>query len=606
MRKTLILVFMIFLFLTNIIYAQNKTALVIGNGSYKHFSPLSSPKNEASDMKNALTRLGFDVILLLDGTQDSILDAVSDFEYKLKNRGGIAFFHYGGHGVQVEGSNYIIPVDADIPDERRVKSRAVDIDEIISAMDASGSKTNIVILDACRDNPLPGASRSGTRGLAVTGHQPPDSIIVYSADAGTTAEDGLFTPTLLKYLENPGMEFTDILRKVRRDVRKKSGGRQRTGDYNQLESEIYLAGRTGSSSSSSNSYASASSKKPSLSVESAKYGSVKLMVKEAGTLYLDGVNMGKIAANRSATLNNIETGSHAIEIRYAGNTERKTVTVYENRTASLSFSYEKPRSVTPTSSNNTGKNMVFVEGGTFQMGSNSGASHEKPVHSVTVSSFYIGKYEVTQSEYSTVTGKDPSFLKGDSLPVEMVSFYDAVEYCNELSRREGLSTAYNINKSRQDSNNKAEYDRLKWTITVNWNADGYRLPTEAEWEYAARGGKMSRGYKYSGSNNSGDVAWNRDNSGGKKHPVGQKSANELGIYDMSGNICEMCWDWYGKTYYSSSSQRDPRGPASGENRVVRGGGTGYDIFSRSASRGYCSPSGFGDGIGFRLVRSAVQ
>ena len=605
MKKTLILVFMIFLFLANIIYAQNKTALVIGNGSYKHFSPLSSPKNEASAMKNALTRLGFDVILLLDGTQDSILDAVSDFEYKLKNRGGIAFFHYGGHGVQVEGSNYIIPVDADIPDERRVKSRAVDIDEIISAMDASGSKTNIVILDACRDNPLPGASRSGTRGLAVTGHQPPDSIIVYSADAGTTAEDGLFTPTLLKYLENPGMEFTDILRKVRKDVRKKSGGRQRTGDYNQLESEIYLAGRTGSRSSS-NSYASASSKKPSLSVESAKYGSVKLSVKEAGDLYLDGINMGKIAANRSATLNNIETGSHAIEIRYAGKTERKTVTVYENRTASLFFSYKKPPVVNASVSNKSAKiDMVFVEGGTFQMGSNSGDDDEKPVHTVTVSSFYMGKYEVTQSQYSSVTGKSSSAFKGDILPSKLVIWYKAVEFCNALSRKEGLSPAYSLNKSRKDSNNKNKFDKVRWSVTVNWNANGYRLPTEAEWEYAARGGKMSRGYKYSGSNNPGDVAWNIDNSGRKMHPVGQKSANELGIYDMSGNVSEWCWDWYGS--YSSSSQRDPRGPASGSGRVVRGGNFGsYASYCRSADRVDNYPFSGTSFRGFRVLRPAVQ
>ena len=600
MRKTPILTFLIILLLTNIAYAQNKTALVIGNGSYKHFSPLSSPKNEAVDMQNALKRLGFDVILLLDGTEDSIIDAVADFENRLRSRGGLALFHYGGHGVQVKGTNYIIPVEADIPDEKRVKSRAVEVDEIISAMDASGSKTNIVILDACRDNPLPGASRSGTRGLAVTGHQPPDSIIVYSADAGTTAKDGLFTPTLLKYLETPGMKFTDILKRVRGEVRKKSGGKQRTGDYNQLESDIYLAGRTGSSSSSSNSYASASSKKPSLSVESAKYGSVKLSVKEAGDLYLDGVNMGKIAANRSATLNNIETGSHAIEIKYAGNTERKTVTVYENRTASLSFSYKKAFALPSASSKSAGINMVFVEGGTFQMGSND-ISRAKPVHSVTVSSFYIGKNEITQGEYRSVTGKSPSIYKGDSRPVENVSWYDAVEFCNALSKREGLSTAYNINKGRQDSNNKSKYDEVKWTVTVNLNANGYRLPTEAEWEYAARGGKRSKGYKFAG----GDAGWNIDNSGRKTHEVRKRSANEIGLYDMSGNVSEWCWNWYRS--YSSSSQKDLMGPGSGTWRVLRGGCFDNDASDcHLASRHIGDPDQRGRAVGFRVLRPAVQ
>ena len=191
--------------------------------------------------------------------------ALYDFEQKLKQRGGLALFHYGRHGVQVNGTNYIIPVDADIPGERRVKSRAVEVYEIIGAMDASGSKTNIIILDACRDNPLPGGLKSGIRGLAVVGNQPPDSIIVYSADADTTAQDGLFTPTLLKYIETPGLEFYDILKKVRSDVRIASGGKQRTGDYNQLESDIYLAG-TGSSAA----------RTPGFQEEAAKYGSVKI------------------------------------------------------------------------------------------------------------------------------------------------------------------------------------------------------------------------------------------------------------------------------------------------------------------------------------------
>ena len=203
MKKYIVLLF-ILLITISAVFAQNKTALVIGNGAYVHFSRLSNPRNEAISMKNALQRIGFEVILVLDGSEDDILDALGRFEDKLKRRGGLAFFHYGGHGVQVDGRNYIIPVNADIPDERRVRSRAVEVDEIIGAMDASGSKTNIIILDACRDNPLPGGSRSGTRGLSVVERQPPDSIVVYSAAAGTTAQDGVFTPILLKYLETPG------------------------------------------------------------------------------------------------------------------------------------------------------------------------------------------------------------------------------------------------------------------------------------------------------------------------------------------------------------------------------------------------------------------
>ncbi len=610
MKKYILLLFVL-IFSISGVFGQNKTALVIGNGAYSHFSRLANPTNEAIQMKNTLEGLGFEVILLLNGSKEDILDSVYSFENKLKQRGGLALFHYGGHGVQVDGKNYIIPTDADIPDERRVKTRGFDIDEIISAMDASGSKTNIVILDACRDNPLPGGSRSGTRGLTVTGFQPPDSIIVYSAEAGTTAQDGLFTPTLIKYLKMPGLDFIDVLRNVRTEVREKSKGAQRTGEYNQLETKLYLAG-TGS----------APVRTPGFQEEAAKYGSVKVSVVEAGTVYIDGVRMGNISANRSATLSDITTGTHQLEIRYGSKTERKSITVYENRIASAGFTWVDSSTVAMgnrDSSSGSGPedDFVLVRGGTFQMGFNEKDS-AKPVHSVTVSSFYMSKYEVTQKEYEAVMGKNPSSTSygiGDNYPVDKVSWYDAIEYCNKLSKKEGLTPVYTIIKNRIDPNNSSSSDNLKWTVSSNINANGYRLPTEAEWEYAARGGN---GYTYAGSNTIGSVAWYWKNSGdntlsgdwdwdrvkennGKSHPVGGKQANELGLYDMTGNAYEWCWDWYGS--YSSSRQTDPVGKSSGWGRVFRGGSWG-DSASRchSAHRYYSTPGSRTIGVGFRLVR----
>jgi formylglycine-generating enzyme len=232
--------------------------------------------------------------------------------------------------------------------------------------------------------------------------------------------------------------------------------------------------------------------------------------------------------------------------------------------------------------------MVRVEGGTFQMGTaNGGDDDERPVHTVTVKSFYMGKYEVTQKEWQEVMRNNPSNFKGDNLPVENVSYYNAIEYCNKLSQREGLTPAY----SGSGDN-----------ITCDWNANGYRLPTEAEWEYAAKGGNGSPGnYTYSGSNTIGDVAWYVDNSGGRTQPVGTKAANSLGIHDMSGNVWEWCWDWYGG--YSSGSQNDPRGASSGTSRVVRGGGWGYSAGALcSALRSYDYPSCRYGYLGFRLAR----
>ena len=232
---------------------------------------------------------------------------------------------------------------------------------------------------------------------------------------------------------------------------------------------------------------------------------------------------------------------------------------------------------------------VLVEGGTFRRGSPSSEDgrddDDGPQHSVTVGSFYMKATEVTQKEWREVMGSNPSRFRGDNLPVENVSWFDAMKYCNALSKKEGRTPVYRINGN---------------SVTANWSADGYRLPTEAEWEYAARGGKKSRGYKYSGSNSVGSVGWYNDNSGSKTHPVGQKQANELGLYDMSGNVWEWCWDWYGD--YSSGSQRDPRGPSSGSYRVGRGGSWFYNGRSlRSAFRLFSSPGVSGRDRGFRLA-----
>jgi formylglycine-generating enzyme required for sulfatase activity len=230
---------------------------------------------------------------------------------------------------------------------------------------------------------------------------------------------------------------------------------------------------------------------------------------------------------------------------------------------------------------------VFVEGGTFQMGSTKGNDNEKPVHTVTVSSFNISKYQVTQKEWQEVMGNNPSKFKGENLPVESVSWYEAVDYCNKRSLKEGLTSAY------RGSDN---------SITCDWNANGYRLPTEAEWEFAAKGGtKDYLTTEYSGSNNVDAVAWYVVNSGKSAQPVGMKKANILGIHDMSGNVWEWCWDRYGN--YLSESQTDPRGPISGTSRVARGGSWYHTYkFARSAYRTSRSPSDRTYDYGFRLVR----
>ena len=220
--------------------------------------------------------------------------------------------------------------------------------------------------------------------------------------------------------------------------------------------------------------------------------------------------------------------------------------------------------------------MVRVEAGTFTMGATAEMidpmDDEKPTHRVALTNdYYIGKYEVTQALWKAVMGKNPSKSKGDNLPVDQVSWDDCQKFLSKLNRITGKT---------------------------------FRLPTEAEWEYAARGGNKSRGYRYSGSNNLSDVAWFMDNSGSKTHAVGTKKANELGIYDMSGNVWEWCQDWYGE--YNSSSQVNPTGANSGSLRVYRGG---CQSGSARCCRSSCRASGTPDyrgrygNLGLRLVLS---
>ncbi|MCI6563901.1 MAG: formylglycine-generating enzyme family protein [Bacteroidales bacterium] len=217
-------------------------------------------------------------------------------------------------------------------------------------------------------------------------------------------------------------------------------------------------------------------------------------------------------------------------------------------------------------------NMVWVNGGTFRMGgtseqgSDADSDDEYPVHSVTLSGYYIGKTEVTQALWKAVMGSNPSRFKGDNLPVEWISWNDCQEFIRKLNALTGQH---------------------------------FRLPTEAEWEFACRGGNNSRGYKYSGSNYIDNVAWYLDNSGDKTHPVATKLPNELGIYDMSGNVYEWCNDWKGD--YSSGAQTNPKGPYDGSDRVDRGGSWCINaVGCRSSIRSSDSPGYRYGYLGLRL------
>jgi formylglycine-generating enzyme len=218
--------------------------------------------------------------------------------------------------------------------------------------------------------------------------------------------------------------------------------------------------------------------------------------------------------------------------------------------------------------------MAFVQGGTFTMGSKVLTSAESPPHRVSLSSYWIGVTELTRAQFATLAGTEAGAVANGESPAWM-SWYEAVAFCNRLSAAEGLEAVYAINGNE---------------VKADWSASGYRLPTEAEWEFACRGGNKSRGYAYSGSDNADEVAWYLVNSDFSPHPVGQKRPNELGLYDMSGNVWEWCWDFFGP--YAPGALFDPHGPDSGDRRISRGSsfhsGT---IKARPAARSWDIPEG---------------
>ena len=326
---------------------------------------------------------------------------------------------------------------------------------------------------------------------------------------------------------------------------------------------------------------------------SAIQGNLSVNFKPFGSdVYVDGVKVGQ----SPRVFNGVLVGNHNVEIRKSGySTSRQTVMISEGQTASISGSLTSSASssnanvlsssgtslfgntITIPVKNGINIEMVKVEAGSFDMGATPEMrslqypyDDEKPDHRVTLTkNYYIGKYEVTQALWQVVMGNNPSRFKGDDLPVERVSWKRCQDFISKLNSLTGKR---------------------------------FRLPTEAEWEYAARGGNKSRGYRYSGSNTLDDVAWYGDNSGSKTHAVGTKQPNELGIYDMSGNVSEWCQDWRGS--YSSSPQTNPTDAVSGSYRVDRGGSWLYSAwFSRSSSRGGRTPGGRDGDLGLRLVLS---
>ncbi len=481
-----------------------RVALLIGNFSYQT-APLSNPPNDVREMEAALKATGFKVQKVLNASQSQMKRAVRDFG-EAASGAELAFLYYSGHGTQILGQNYLIPVGAEaaINKESDYEIEAVSINHIMGQIAAAQPKAAVVVLDSCRNNPFARSIKSAQKGMARI-VSPQGILVAYATSPDNTADDnGYYAKALASHITTPGLELVQVFRNTAKQVQKSSNGKQIPfiGDLS-INDSVYLA--------------------------SIRPEPVPPPPPQPRPV------------NPSPAPVPVPTPSPAPVV------------------GAVAKCAECPE-------------MVVIPGGSFQMGSKDGDPDEKPIHRVNIKSFELGKYEVTQGQWKAVMGSNPSKFTecGDSCPVEQVSWDEIQEYIKKLNAKSGQQ---------------------------------YRLPSEAEWEYACRAGTS---HKYCGGDDLSAVGWYDTGADSvSTHRVGGKRANAWGLYDMSGNVWEWVQDCWNDSY--SGAPSDGRAWTAGNCglRVLRGGSWNLKPQgARAAIRfGVDSSNRDLDG-GFRLARIA--
>jgi formylglycine-generating enzyme required for sulfatase activity len=584
------LIFFIFLLITVPTHAA-RLALIIGNGDYQKVASLDNPVNDAKDMAVALKNLGFAVTLKTNASHRTMKNAVRQFGRQLNN-GDVGLFYYSGHGMQFNRRNYLVPPEADIQTGADIEFEGLDANFVLEHMEQANKRgINLMILDACRDNPYKTNVKNLRKGLAKM-QSPMGSLIAYAtapdlASYGdSNTRNSIYTQYLLDALRQKAhLSILDMLTEVTAQVTKRTGGQQVPWQASSLTQRFCFAECGGWGS-----------QKPDFSRQLATceihLRANRLTTGRGGT----ALSCYEAILKQDPTNTKALAGLTQIENKYVAWIENALRRGQKNRAkrllASLRmvnpespkiFEFEEKIQQVPgkvfrdrLKDGSFGPEMIWIPAGRFRMGDiqGSGYDNEKPVHSVNVKQFAMGKYEVTFAEYdkfANATGRvkpdDEGWGRGNR-PVINVSWNDAVAYTNWLSQQTGKT---------------------------------YRLPTEAEWEYAARAGTET---KYWWGNHIGSNKANCYDCGDSfkyTAPVGSFQSNAFGLFDMLGNV----WEWTCSEYenkYGGKEQKCSLGNNNAKDRVLRGGSWGFNPLNvRAAVRGRNYPDIRGNGSGFRVV-----
>jgi formylglycine-generating enzyme len=602
--------------------------LLIAINNYKYWPVLQKPVNDAKELENILqSRYYIDQTIELfneNATKKNIIQKFEELSNVLTVNDSLLIFYAGhGHVDTKTNSGFWIPVNAELDEYEQINWLP---NTQLKGILKNIKSTHICLMsDSCFSGDLarsiPNFNTQAKDYFKNSYKRISRQVLTSGASNETVPDESEFALQLKMFLQRNNEPFVDpvmIFDEIRRGMSEttpiygeyKDLGQQEGGNFILIlkqdrtdgqevkttpDNNNVLSGNDNNSKNdktgSDNSKTSSGEKRKMIKVE-IPYGSVKIDAVSKGKIYFKDEFIGE---GTKATLENIDTGTYKIRIEYpCGYSEEKTFDIEENKQTLAKFEFREKDY----------PNMVFVQGDSFRMGDNfgDGEKDEKPVHPVTVGSFWMEKTEVTQKEWFEVMKTKPAmdFGVGDNYPVYNVSWYDAVEFCNAKSIKEGLTPYYKIDRTRKDPENSNNSDNVKWIVTIVQDANGYRLPTESEWEFASRGGMKSKGFKFSGSNNTEEIAMVFDKTRKTSYQAGTKKANELGLFDMSGNVWEWCWDWYDR-YQGSAEKSDSFGK---KFKVLRGGAWYVETVNYRVSKRTRSGAGSKDSnSGFRIVRS---